>query len=43
MIYIALCMIFICYLYVIGLYLCCETEEIMFGFTVTLSFLKYLY
>ena len=39
----SLCMIFVCYLYVIGLYLCSKTEEILFGFTANLSFLKYLY
>lgn len=42
MIYIASLHDFICYLSVIGLYLRCEIEEILFGFTVTLSFLKYL-
>lgn len=36
-----LCMIFVCYLYVIGLYLCSKTEEILFGFTANLSFLNF--
>lgn len=43
MIYIASLHDFVCYLYVIGLYLCSKTEEILFGFTANLSFLKYLY